>query len=79
MNHGIAGYSGGYKTNRGSLKNTRVAAFNDQGRNALKGENGIRQNSQWAWINKGTADNFEQPYLNKVKGIARRHSWKLLR
>ncbi|HKM02598.1 MAG TPA: alpha-amylase family glycosyl hydrolase, partial [Bacilli bacterium] len=65
----IAGYSGGYKTNRGSLKNTRVAAFNDQGRNALKGENGIRQNSQWAWINKGTADNFEQPYLNKVKGL----------
>lgn len=65
----INGYSGGYKTNRGVLANTRVAAFNDQGRNGLKGENGIRQNSQWGWINKGTADNLNQPYINKVKGL----------
>ena len=63
------GYSGGYKVNRGTLANTRVAAFNDQGRNGLKGENSIRHNSHWGWINKGVADNVEQPYINKVKGM----------
>lgn len=63
------GYSGGHKVNRGALAATRVASFNDQGRNGLKGENNIRANAHWGWINKGVLDNFEQPYINKVKGM----------
>ncbi len=63
-------YSGGYKVNRGSLANTRVGAFNDQGRNGLKGENSIRHNSHWGWINKGILDNEQNPdFMNKTKGM----------
>lgn len=69
-------YSGGYKVNAGSLKNTRVGAFNDQGRNGLKGGNRIRAHTEWGpgdywgWINKGPLDNQSQPDLmNKTKGM----------
>ena len=62
-------YSGGDKVNRGVLKDTRIGAFNDQGRNALKGGNNITNNEHWGWVNKGVADNYEQPYINRVKGL----------
>ena len=69
-------YSGGYKVNNGTLKNTRVGAFNDQGRNGLKGGNRIRTHVEWGpgdywgWINKGPLDNQSQPDLmNKTKGM----------
>lgn len=66
----LGGYDGGDKVNRGVLKDTRIAAFNDQGRNALKGENNIKANNHWGWVNKGEADNAQNASLiNKVKGL----------
>ena len=66
----LAGYDGGDKVNRGVLKDTRIAAFNDQGRNALKGGNNIKRNEHWGWINKGEADNaLNASLINKVKGL----------
>jgi len=63
-------YSGGSKVNNGSLASTVIAAFNDQGRNALKGENNIRNNNHYGWINKGLLDNEQSPDLiNKTKGM----------
>lgn len=66
----IGGYDGGDKVNRGVLKDTRIGAFNDQGRNALKGGNNIQRNEHWGWVNKGEADNaLNASLINKVKGL----------
>lgn len=63
-------YSGGYKVNRGALANTRIGAFNDQGRNGLKGANNIRRNEHYGWINKGDGDNRnEVHFINRTKGM----------
>lgn len=45
-----------------------VGAFNDAGRNGIRGENSWSGN-QYGWMQKGEADNLEGSFLNRVKGM----------
>jgi pullulanase len=65
------GYMGPAKVYSAALKDTSVAAFNDVGRNAIKGDNNLNGNgSQYGWLQKEPAHNQSNvSYLNRVKGM----------
>lgn len=66
------GYAGPeFVYNRPETKNTAIAAFNDVGRNALKGDNNLNgDGSQYGWLQKEPAHNAESYWLlNRVKGM----------
>lgn len=65
------GYAGPSFVYEGELGRTGVAAFNDIGRNALKGDNNLNgDGSQYGWLQKEPAHNADSWWmLNNIKGM----------
>lgn len=64
------GYRGAEQVYNATLGSSNVAAFNDNGRNGLKGDNNVGQGSAYGWVQKGPADNLSDvSYINRVKGM----------
>lgn len=65
------GYVGPAKVYQNGMDATRIAAFNDVGRNAMKGDNNLNGNgNQYGWLQKEPQHNQESYNLiNNVKGM----------
>lgn len=66
------GYRGGKQVYDAPLDSTSVAAFNDSGRNGLKGNNKLGTGDAYGWVQKGPEDNDgddSNRFINQVKGM----------